>query len=155
MDQLKCKVDVAYYNSRKIAALATVIRDRFGRLIAGKVQKIPCFSSRLAEALTLREGLILANSRCFETIMVESDCLEVVDACRNCVACSELMMVAEDVHRMRNWFSHYALLWTPRESNCVAHQVAHLHLNGNLKADWVVRPPSIVANLLRKDSLKL
>ena len=153
-DWVKCNVDAAFCNSRRIAAIAAVIKDSTGKLIAGKAQKIPCSSSRLAEALAMREGLLLANSCCCEKILVESDCLEVVEACRNRIACSELAMEVEDVNRMKSWFSHCGLLWIRREANQVAHQVARFQMEGNLNRDWVIRYPSIIADLLKMDSPK-
>ena len=59
MNQLKCNVDAAFSDTKNVAAVAAVIRDREGELIGGKAHKIPCPSSRVAEALALREGLIL------------------------------------------------------------------------------------------------
>lgn len=83
---------------------------------------------------------------------MESDCLQVIEACRNNSPTHEIAIVVEDILAMRSWFSSYALLWTPREANELAHQVAHLSLEGNLSQDWVPRVPPMVDSILRKES---
>ena len=79
---------------------------------------------------------------------MESYWLEVIEACWKGSASSNIVMVVDDVLKMKRWFSQCALLWTPREANQVAHHVARLLLARNLKGDWVIiNPPSVVQHL--------
>ena len=95
-------------------------------------------SSLVAEGLAIREGC-----QCpWPSIFMESDCLQVIESCRNNTPAHEVAAVVEDIRTMRNWFSNCALLWTPREANQLAHQVAQLSLDRNLPSDWVLRLPT-------------
>ena len=63
--KLKSNVDSAFCEKKKIGSVAAII--------GGRAQKLPVFPSRLAEAIAIREGLILAqNSHC-EAIIVEME----------------------------------------------------------------------------------
>ena len=130
-----------------------MIRHSKGRLITRKAQKFPCSSGVLVEALVLvRQGLHLASSGLCRSILLESDNLEVIEACRLKSARSELVSVVEDIANMRAWFFDCVLLWTPREAKKVAHHEARLLLDANLHEDWMVRYPVIIDQKLKKDS---
>ena len=66
-----------------------------------------------ALALALRDGLKLASSCFCDRVLMESDSLEVVDACRNILARSEIVTIVEDIAQMKNWFAECAFVWTP------------------------------------------
>ena len=135
-----------------MASLAVVIRDNHEELVARKVNKVPYSSSVLAEAQAIREGMLLDSSCCFALVLVESDCLPVVEACRNRTPSHEIAMVVADLIAMKDYFSNCALFWCLREANQLAHQLAHLLLVGNLRLDWVIRVPPNVQAILWKDS---
>ena len=151
-DKLKCNVDAAYCDKKRVASLVAIIRDDHGKLVAGKANKIPCSSSVLAEAQTIHEGMLLASSCCYASVLIESDCLQVVEACWNKTPSHEIAIVVADLIAMKDWFSNCALLWCPREANQLAHQLAHLLLVGNLILDWVTRVPPSVQAILQKHS---
>ena len=71
---LKCNVDAAFSRPRQVGAISAIIRDNQGRVITRKAKKIHASSSLVAEAIALREGLILARSCYCERILIESDC---------------------------------------------------------------------------------
>ena len=53
-----------------MATLVAIIKDCEGKLITEKAQKIPCSSNRLAKAMALKEGIILASNYLFDSILM-------------------------------------------------------------------------------------
>ena len=80
---LKCNVGAAFRSDSKVVAIASVIRDRSGTLITASAHKIYYSSSLVAEALAVREGLQLASSCLCDAIVLESDNLQIIEACRS------------------------------------------------------------------------
>ena len=152
---LKCNVDIAYCDSKKIAAVAEVIHDSNGKVIISKVVHFPCFLGWLTEALALREGLVLTANCWCDSILMESNSLEVFEACRNSPSCSEISSVVEDISNLWARFSQCSLLWTPHEANEMAHIMARLQLARNLVVDWLVNRNSYLQRILARDALCL
>ena len=69
---------MAYSPSKKIGAVLAIIRDNQGKVIIGKARRIHISSSLVAEAIALREGLLLVRSSFCESIVLESDCLQLI-----------------------------------------------------------------------------
>ena len=150
-NRVKCNVDAAFSSNKNIASLAAVMRDHKGNLVTGLVRKVPCSSSGLAEALALREGLLLARNCLCENPIIESDNFQLVEASRSGVLLCDAAMVIDDIIKLKNSFSACALVWAPRESNNIAHYVAKAALVGNLPRDWLVRRPFALEKLLILD----
>lgn len=132
--------------------LVAVIRDSEGKLVSRKALKVPCSSSKLAKALALKEGISFAHNYLCQSILMESDYLEVIECCRDSSLCSDINVVMEDIRKMRTWFFECGLLWTPHKSNELAHHVAKLLLDGNLNLDWVVRKNPLIGRLLLRNA---
>jgi ribonuclease HI len=59
-----------------------VIRDYEGRFVAEKTVLLPhVASAAMAEAEAMRQGLILAESLRCKRIVVESDSMDIIEAC--------------------------------------------------------------------------
>ena len=50
---MKAEADAVFNQSRKIGAIAAILRDSQGNFIAGSARKVPCASSLIAEAITV------------------------------------------------------------------------------------------------------
>ena len=150
--KLKCNVDAAFNDNRKLGAVSAIIRDCYGRLITGKAFKIHTSSSLAAEALAIREGLILAKSCFCEDVLIESDCLRIIEACRKQCLIPEVATIIADIGRLKTSFVSCGLLWTRRDVNLAAHEVASLSLFGNLPNNWCLRFPPSLKKALSKDS---
>ena len=83
---------------------------------------------------------------------MESDCLEVVEACRSRDSQWEIVSIVEDITLLHSRFAHYAVVWCPRECNAVANHITSLSLVGNLPPGWSVRIPSSFDRILDVDS---
>ena len=134
LNGLKCNVDATFRGDSKVGAIA-VIRDNCGALITASAYKICYSSSLVAKALAIREGLKLANNCLCDSIVLESDNLQTIEACRTNKSLGEIAVVLEDIRALRNLFSSCAFTCTPCEGNRVAHHVAQLTLAGSLRGD--------------------
>jgi hypothetical protein len=76
---LKLNVDATFHADIQRGAIGAVLQDRHGVFLAAMSRFIPHVSSAaMAEALAMRDGLEMANSRGRVSIEAESDCLEVI-----------------------------------------------------------------------------
>ena len=57
--KLKCNVDVGFVASRGIGIVVVIIHDENGRLITGCTRNLPVSSSLIAEAIAIRDALIM------------------------------------------------------------------------------------------------
>ncbi|KAI5311774.1 PREDICTED: ribonuclease [Prunus dulcis] len=81
MRHLKINLDGAWNATTKSGGVGVVIRDLAGAFIAGRARKFDnVFSSLKSEALTAREGVVLAVERGLTNICFESDSLQMFTA---------------------------------------------------------------------------
>ena len=78
---LKCNVDGAYSEARQVGAFVAIMWDHQGRVLTGKAHKILTMSSLMAEAMAIWEGFCIVKSCFCEEILIESDCLGLIEAC--------------------------------------------------------------------------
>ena len=150
---LKCNVDAAFRADSSVGAIAVVIRDRSRTLITASARKICCPSSLVAESLDVREGLHLANSCLYDSIFLESDNLQIIEACRSRKVLGEIAIILDDLKTLKDLFSFCALTWTSQERNRVAHHVAQLTLAGTLNENWLISKPQSLVQSLKVDCL--
>ena len=79
---LKCNVDAAFSPLRNLGTMSAIIKDYQGRVIIGKARMIHTSSSLVAEAMAIRESLILTHSSFCNEVLLESDCSIVIEVCR-------------------------------------------------------------------------
>lgn len=65
--------------------------------MGGHAKKYPAFSPSTAEALAVREALALALNCNMGRTIIETDCQEVVRACRNEIKIGEIMCIVKDI----------------------------------------------------------
>ncbi|XP_057426577.1 uncharacterized protein LOC130720010 [Lotus japonicus] len=79
----KVNTDASWLPGSPTSTTGVIIRYVAGNLIAGMSTRRFSFSPLTSEAAALREGIILANNLGLEQICMESDCLSLIDACKN------------------------------------------------------------------------
>ncbi|XP_074305804.1 uncharacterized protein LOC141641026 [Silene latifolia] len=85
-----------------------------------------CVEWDMAEALAVYKGLQEASRRGYQNVVVESDCLMVVDALkRNASGRSEFLLIVDDTLALSLSFSSVLWSFTTRVNNSVAHILAH------------------------------
>src|ERR1044072_6299715 len=103
--------------------------EDFSLVVALQLSPIPlCLLRPLhAEmALSLQRNLGLTD------IVLESDCLPLINACKRRKTIAEISVVIEDISKLQRGFNYCQFSWVPRAANKVAHQVAHMFFHGKL-----------------------
>jgi ribonuclease HI len=128
---LKLNVDAAFYDDSRSGSFGAVIRDFQGNFVGAKCGLIPSVASAsMAEAMAMREGLVLANSMGINRLIAESDSMETVEACsgeerwwnESAAVYADCIDLSSSIGTVK--FKHY-----PREANHVAHELAKLVIN--------------------------
>ena len=92
--------------------------------------------------------------RCFcDSIQVESDCLQIAEACRNEEQHPKAVVIIEDIQRL-NFLPALWLIVGKREANYSAHIIAKLSLSRNLNVDWSHRFSLDLIKALASDLLQ-
>lgn len=97
-----------------------VCRDEYGRLISGVTSQIYASSAFVVEALALREAISLAVTLNLPSVVVESDCQELIKACRGNIRRREIEQIMKDIQRMKENLTWLGFLLTNRACNSVA-----------------------------------
>jgi hypothetical protein len=81
--QLKLNVDASFHDDMAAGATGAVLRDYQGQFVAASTKHIPYVSSAsMAEAIAMKEGLLLASRLGCSSLIAESDSLVTIDACK-------------------------------------------------------------------------
>ncbi|XP_074301146.1 uncharacterized protein LOC141632499 [Silene latifolia] len=107
--------------------LGMVCRDGRGLVLWGATLVLEqLWESHIAEAVAVLEGVKKARRRGHMNIVVESDCLQVVDALRKSrTGRSVFDLVLDDIISLRSSFNSVIWSFTSRLNNGVAHALAH------------------------------
>ena len=62
-------MDGSFCNEKNLGAVVAILRDNLGKMIIGRAHKIHVSSSLMAEAIAIREGLILASNYLSESLL--------------------------------------------------------------------------------------
>ncbi|XP_057418855.1 uncharacterized protein LOC130713070 [Lotus japonicus] len=150
---IKLNTDATWVSTSLSCSLATIARNHSGRVLTGTVSHLLCPTPLAAEASAVREALILASNLGWGDIWIESDCLQLIEACNKKRQVGEIQILTDDITKLSNNFLHCKFSWIPRRVNCVAHSIANLHNRHLLPPNWLFTPPQQIAAQLRKDSL--
>ena len=124
-----------------------------GKFVAVSGKVLPYVATAtMAEALAMKEGLVLANRLGCHNIIAESDSIETIEACAGgemwwtdsapiYADCVELDFSIEGVI-----FKH-----CPREANKAAHEIAKECFLNNISCNWDDKPPSFLLNSIIND----
>ncbi|XP_074290208.1 uncharacterized protein LOC141616939 [Silene latifolia] len=132
-----------------------VCRDSTGRVLWGfaRVQD-QYWEPQIAEAVAIFEGVREAARRGHEEIVLESDCLMVVEALKKkAVGRNMLALVLSDILSLCNVFVSVFWSFTSRTNNSVAHALAHLFPRVVGRSVWSEALPPSANNAVIFDSL--
>jgi ribonuclease HI len=151
--QVKVNVDASFFEDTRSGAVGVVLRDFQGQFIAVSCKYIPSLPSvEMAEALAMKEGLILANAKGCNSVIAEGDSLETIQACEGgdawwtapaaiYVDCVDIATLIGQVR-----FTHCS-----REVNKAAHVIARESFNSRLSYTWDDDPPRFLVSYLIND----
>lgn len=152
---LKINSDAKFNADKKIALAGIILRNDQGVMLGGLTKKSPVFSPIIAEALAVREALAFAINCNMGKVLIETDCKELVRACKQEIKVGEIMALVQDIENLRNNNPDIGLTWTPREGNVAAHHVALLGSRNALPAIWTSVPPPSLKQIIDLDKERI
>ncbi|XP_074283622.1 uncharacterized protein LOC141608159 [Silene latifolia] len=144
---VKINVDAGVKEGEGVS-VGVVSRNDRGKVLWGlSVVQDVTWEAHIAEASAVFEGLNEAARRGHTKIVVESDCLTVIDALkRKAKGKSMFSLLLEDISNLCNSFE--SVLWshTCRVNNMIAHSLAHLFPRTVGRVVWSDTLPPIANN---------
>jgi ribonuclease HI len=126
--------------------VAVVIRNDHGEVIAGGAwPKRNLLDAMIAEAEALRHGLHLIESIGCSPVIVESDCLELVESCNGAELWSPYTPIIADCFEIAQRLGMITFQHCPREGNKVAHNLARSCFEADNMITWDIYPPRQVS----------
>ncbi|XP_016194928.1 uncharacterized protein LOC107635893 [Arachis ipaensis] len=123
---IKCNVDAAVVETRSAGATAAVFKDSNGSLLTGINSTIVATSPLAAEALAVREALIMSKKFQMEKVIIESDNQILVQALKSHASIADIQVILDDILYLVKGMPNCGFTWAPREANLLAHEVAKL-----------------------------
>ncbi|XP_072069688.1 uncharacterized protein [Arachis hypogaea] len=147
----KMKVCTAFLEVFSGGATAAVLRDHVGNLLTASNSRIAASSPLAAEALAVREAVILAQNFQLQRVIFESDSLKLIQALKSKASIAEIQVILDDILDLVRNISNFGFTWVPREGNALAHEVAKLTAHGSLGQNWPSCKPQSVMNILNEE----
>ncbi|KAH9709496.1 putative reverse transcriptase/RNA-dependent DNA polymerase [Citrus sinensis] len=147
---LKLNVDAAVSTKAQKVGLGAIVRDAEGKILAVGIKQAQ-FRERvsLAEAEAIHWGLQVANQISSSSLIVESDCKEVVELLNNTKGSrTEIHWILSDVRRESKDFKQVQFSFIPRTCNTYAHALAKFALRNSSTDVWVGTFPAEVQNVM-------
>ncbi|XP_050365478.1 uncharacterized protein LOC126784007 [Argentina anserina] len=151
----KVNVDAAWKKGSSNRGMGIIIRGQSGESIVGASLLSSHNSVVEVEAEVVVRGLQLAAHAKLSLIVVEGDCLEVMDALINHSSdCNwRISLMIRKSRKLVACFSLVEWNWVPREANRMANAAEKLAMARLSSSDWVGRPPTSLVHVLRSDGL--
>ena len=136
-------MDASYNQDRGTGSTGAVIRDSSGSFIAAAARFIEhVLDAPMAEAMALKEGLLLAQQIGCNRLMIQSDCLEVVETMKqDGISATASAPVYDECAQLWQDFVSISIEHCNREANKVAHEVARLVMASSYRVDEVSYKP--------------
>lgn len=145
-------MDASWRKDNSFCSSGLIARNSVGIVLAGDSKLLRAPSPVVAEALSIREGIITALNLGWPDVILESDCQVAINACNGIKSCGEIKVIVDDILRYKNSFNSCSFHWACRKQNQVAHLIAQAGLQNSLRQGWVFNPPHLIARALVEDS---
>ncbi|RYR72825.1 hypothetical protein Ahy_A02g007039 [Arachis hypogaea] len=130
-DWLKANVDAAFRKEDGKGAISVVIRNNNGKIVLGFSGKISTYSSITAEAIAIRQALIIIENLNLGKILIESDNLKLIQTIKSNISIGETEAILQDIRELIKRLPNCGLTWTPREGNQLAHELEYATTTGD------------------------
>lgn len=147
----KINVDSTFSKLTGVCFAGAIARNSEGDVVSGNTSFNRATSCFVAEALALRDAASLANNLGITNVVFESDCLDLIKACRGEIVKNQIQNILNDIWSFKQNFVTCGFTWTPRSGNEVAHTVAHLASLGSLPVNWTWNCPEHLRRLIDKE----
>ncbi|XBI06774.1 uncharacterized protein [Aegilops tauschii subsp. strangulata] len=148
---VKLNVDASFRALSLQGAVGVVLRDHKGGFVAASSEQLEHVADAgTAEAYALRRGLLLAQELGISKLVVESDCLEVINTMQNGgFTASGAVAIYSDCLVLVIGYTSVTFVHCPREANSVSHDPARLARPS--PSLWVEEPPGFIVKGLVDD----
>jgi ribonuclease HI len=152
MGSCKLNVDVAYH-ANGTGAVGGVMRNHLGEDIAGMTCPMKnILDASTAEALALLKRINMPDQLGCSSIMVESDSLELIQACNGViVAWSPYSAILAECFMKASTINGISFHHCPREENKVAHEIARNAYSTKEFLSWDGDPPGFIKTFVIND----
>ncbi|XP_061993721.1 uncharacterized protein LOC133711629 [Rosa rugosa] len=146
--------DASWQKDTLMCGVAALARNWKGSLIAGKTAKMRAPSPLAAEALAVREAILLAKSFPHMDIIISSDSQTLINSISHNLPASD-WKAATIISQVRYLSStrQFNWSWISRKANKAAHHVASLVNSGKCPSNGVRHPPSSLLEILLYEGL--
>jgi len=150
---LSLNIDASFNEDMGCGSTGAIIRDSSGGLIAASNTFIPYLvDAPMAEAFALKEGLMLAQYIGGNRLIVQTDCMEVVQIMKNeGFTANSAAAVYDECITVWNGFQEISIEHLCREANQVAHELARQAMITRVNCIWDDDPPSFITHFLSSD----
>jgi ribonuclease HI len=123
---IKINTDASFHDESKSGSVGLVICDHNGTMVHSEALWFEdVVSALLMEAISIREGIRLAQERGYTCIIIESDSQVAVNFCNSDDDNrSELRAICQEVREIRRAFTSFSILVVGRDGNNAAHLCA-------------------------------
>ena len=148
----KLKIDESFFEDGSGAA-AAILRNSRGEDVSGISELIDTtISPQAAEAIALMSGLKPVDRLGCRNVQIESDCLELVQACNgDSEISSPHSAIRADCFLLAHNIPGINFKHCPREANEVAHFLARRCYDSKICEDWVDVTPAFLLPLVLHD----
>lgn len=134
----KINVDGSYVEQSGEAGIGVIARNCEGKVIFTAWRPLSrCASALEAEALACVEGFRLASQWAQGPITLESDCSQMVKALKADEDRSEICFMLAEARELAQLLDRWEVIKVRRESNSIAHELAHLARGNCHTAVWL------------------
>ena len=150
-------VDAAFNEENGCGRVGAIISDCSGGALAAAHSFVPhLIDAPMAEAYALKEGLMLAQYIGCNRLIVQSDCMEVVQTMENGgFSATSAATLYDESKIIWNGFQDISIEHCSREVNQVAHNLAKRAMQLKQTCTWVDEPPSFILQFLANDVMLL
>jgi ribonuclease HI len=143
--QYKLNIDACFFPNGS-GATAAVIRNSHGEAIGGGTWPLAnILSPASAEAMAMKNGMMLLENIGCSPVVVESDSLDLITACNGEIELwSPYSAILADCFQIARRIGRISFQHCPREANKTAHNQARLSFESNSFSIWDSDPPSSV-----------
>jgi len=146
-------VDAGYDENGGCGSVGSIIRDCSGGMLIAAHSFVPhLVDAPMAEAYALKEGLMLAQHIGCNRLIVQSDCMEVVQIMKEGgFSANSAAAIYDDCNIIWSGFQDISIEHCSREANQVAHNLARRAQQCKQNYIWADEPLSFILDSLMND----
>ena len=147
---MKINIDTALFQDLGLGGFGVVARDSQGNFLGGRSFRSYCqLNPAVMEANAMFTSLKLALEQGWQDVIMESDCLKVIeDMWNNTNVSFEVGVIYQNIHSVSRNFISYSFSFVRSEANLIAHILARRVQWFQDGVVWVNQPLSFLSGLL-------